>query len=368
MRARPRDASPSRDRPPQHAEPNGLHLRPRHLRAAADPASVTRFDEHDVVLPLVVLTELEAKRHHPELGWAARQALRMLEELRTGTARSPSRMPVNDEGGTLRVELNHQDSPALPAAAQRRTPTTTASSPSPRTSAARAATSSSSPRTCRCGSRRASSASRPTSTATSSPPTPAGPASSSSTSSSAVIDELFDERVVDLDEARDLPCNTGVALHARIAVGARPRARRQAGAPRARRPGAVRPARPLRRAAHRDRPARRPRGRHRQPRRQRRHRQERARARGRARGRARAADAQAGGRVPPALRGRRPGPRLPARAPRPRRWRRGRAAVTDALESIVGPRGDRRGASTAACSRCCRSPTSGAGASPTASS
>ena len=30
----------------------------------------------------------------------------------------------------------------------------------------------------------------------------------------AVVDELFEERVVDLDEARDLPCNTGVALDA----------------------------------------------------------------------------------------------------------------------------------------------------------
>ena len=28
----------------------------------------------------------------------------------------------------------------------------------------------------------------------------------------AVVDELFEERVVDLDDARDLPCNTGVAL------------------------------------------------------------------------------------------------------------------------------------------------------------
>ena len=30
----------------------------------------------------------------------------------------------------------------------------------------------------------------------------------------AVIDALFEEHVVDLDEARDLPCNTGVVLHA----------------------------------------------------------------------------------------------------------------------------------------------------------
>ena len=48
----------------------------------ADPQAMFRFDEHEVVLPLVVLTELEGKRHHAELGWAARQALRQLEWLR----------------------------------------------------------------------------------------------------------------------------------------------------------------------------------------------------------------------------------------------------------------------------------------------
>ena len=35
----------------------------------SDPQAITRFDEHEVVLPLVVVTELEAKRTHPELGY-----------------------------------------------------------------------------------------------------------------------------------------------------------------------------------------------------------------------------------------------------------------------------------------------------------
>ncbi|MCX6462527.1 MAG: PIN domain-containing protein, partial [Pseudonocardiales bacterium] len=48
----------------------------------SDPWSLTRFDEHEVVLPLVVISELEGKRHHPELGWFARTALRTLDELR----------------------------------------------------------------------------------------------------------------------------------------------------------------------------------------------------------------------------------------------------------------------------------------------
>ena len=48
----------------------------------SDPAAFSRFNEHLVVLPVVVVTELEAKRHHPELGYFARQALRYLDDLR----------------------------------------------------------------------------------------------------------------------------------------------------------------------------------------------------------------------------------------------------------------------------------------------
>ena len=82
----------------------------------SDPRSFARFEEHEVVVPLVVLTELEAKRNHPELGWAARQALRALEELRTehGTLIRP--LPINAGGGTLRVEINHQELAGLPVA------------------------------------------------------------------------------------------------------------------------------------------------------------------------------------------------------------------------------------------------------------
>ena len=48
----------------------------------ADPRALLRFDEHEVVLPVVVITELEGKRAHPELGYFARQALRILDDLR----------------------------------------------------------------------------------------------------------------------------------------------------------------------------------------------------------------------------------------------------------------------------------------------
>ena len=81
----------------------------------ADPAAFTRFDEHEVVLPVVVITELEAKRHHPELGYFARTALRHLDELRVAHGRLDAPVPVGDHGGTVRVELNHTDVTALPS-------------------------------------------------------------------------------------------------------------------------------------------------------------------------------------------------------------------------------------------------------------
>jgi len=81
----------------------------------ADPAALTRFEEHQVVLPVVVVSELEAKRHHPELGYFARSALRMLDEMRVLHGRLDAPVSLGPSGGTLRVELNHTDSQLLPA-------------------------------------------------------------------------------------------------------------------------------------------------------------------------------------------------------------------------------------------------------------
>ncbi len=80
----------------------------------SDPRALLRFDEHDVVIPVVVVTELEGKRSHPELGYFARQALRLLDDLRIQHARLDEPMPIGDAGGTVRVELNHTDVEALP--------------------------------------------------------------------------------------------------------------------------------------------------------------------------------------------------------------------------------------------------------------
>ena len=81
----------------------------------ADPGAIRRFEEHEVVLPVVVITELEGKRHHPELGFFARTALRMLDELRITHGRLDEPVPVGDLGGTVRVELNHTDPESLPS-------------------------------------------------------------------------------------------------------------------------------------------------------------------------------------------------------------------------------------------------------------
>jgi PhoH-like ATPase len=81
----------------------------------SDPRAMLRFNEHEVVLPVVVVTELEAKRHHPELGFFARQALQLLDEMRIQKGRLDAPISVGEDGGTLRVELNHTDPLSLPA-------------------------------------------------------------------------------------------------------------------------------------------------------------------------------------------------------------------------------------------------------------
>ena len=81
----------------------------------ADPGALYRFEEHEVVLPVVVITELEGKRHHPELGYFARAALRSLDELRVTHGRLDQPVPVGERGGSIRVELNHTDPQSLPS-------------------------------------------------------------------------------------------------------------------------------------------------------------------------------------------------------------------------------------------------------------
>lgn len=83
----------------------------------SDPQALLRFAEHDVVLPVVVISELEGKRHDPELGYFARQALRLLDDLRLKHERLDFPVEVGD-GGSFRVELNHSNMSVLPSGLQ----------------------------------------------------------------------------------------------------------------------------------------------------------------------------------------------------------------------------------------------------------
>ncbi|WP_227497327.1 PhoH family protein [Planctomonas psychrotolerans] len=84
----------------------------------SDPKAIFRFAEHAVVLPVVVVSELEAKRHDPEIGYFARQALRHLDDLRVQHERLDFPISVGEAGGTVRVELNHSNMSVLPSGLQ----------------------------------------------------------------------------------------------------------------------------------------------------------------------------------------------------------------------------------------------------------
>ena len=80
----------------------------------ADPGALARFAEHEVVVPIAVIGELETKRDHPELGYFARAALRSLDDIRLKYGRLDQAIQINPEGGTLSVELNHTDLSSMP--------------------------------------------------------------------------------------------------------------------------------------------------------------------------------------------------------------------------------------------------------------
>ncbi|MCA4133555.1 PhoH family protein [Arthrobacter sp. M4] len=81
----------------------------------SDPHALLRFAEHEVVVPIVVITELEGKRHDPELGYFARKALRLLDDLRVEHGGLNQPIPIGKDGGTVRVEMNHISTEVLPA-------------------------------------------------------------------------------------------------------------------------------------------------------------------------------------------------------------------------------------------------------------
>ncbi|MEV7527745.1 PhoH family protein [Agrococcus sediminis] len=83
----------------------------------SDPGAIHRFAEHSVVIPVIVIAELEKKRHDPEIGYFARKALRNLDDLRVAHERLDFPVPT-EGGGSLRVELNHTNQQVLPSGLQ----------------------------------------------------------------------------------------------------------------------------------------------------------------------------------------------------------------------------------------------------------
>ena len=179
----------------------------------ADPGALHRFAEHEVVLPVVVITELEGKRHHPELGFFARTALRQLDDLRVLHGRLDEPVPVNDEGGTLRVELNHTDADSLPSGFRLGDNDTRI--------LAVARNLANEGRDVTLVSKDLPLRIKASAVGLTAEEYRAEGISDSDTGysgmaeldvTSPVLDELYDDGVLELDDARDLPCHTGLVL------------------------------------------------------------------------------------------------------------------------------------------------------------
>ncbi|WP_338079899.1 PhoH family protein [Antrihabitans stalactiti] len=177
----------------------------------SDPWAVVRFAEHKVVLPLVVIGELEGKRHHHELGWFARESLRMLDDLRLQYGRLDRPVPIGSQNGTLQVELNHTDPTVLPVGFR---------------------TDSNDSRILACALNLAAEGQDVTLVSKDIPlrvkagavglpadeyhahdVVPSGWTGMTEMDvATATIDQIFSEGIIDLDEARELPCHTGIRL------------------------------------------------------------------------------------------------------------------------------------------------------------
>ncbi len=177
----------------------------------SDPRALTRFDEHDVVIPVVVVTELEAKRSHPELGYFARQALRLLDDLRVENGRLDEPMSVGDSGGTVRVELNHTDVSVLPSGLRLGDNDTRILAVARNLQAdGKAVVLVSKDLPMRV---KASSVGLPAEEYRAEFVVETGFTGMAEVDASVDdVDRLYDEQVIDLEAARDLPCHTGLVL------------------------------------------------------------------------------------------------------------------------------------------------------------
>ncbi len=78
-----------------------------------DPLSLFQFEEHDVVIPAIVLEELDGKkRNMDEVGRNARETSRLLDQLRT-SGKLHDGVPL-ENGGRLFVEIGHERQVDIP--------------------------------------------------------------------------------------------------------------------------------------------------------------------------------------------------------------------------------------------------------------
>lgn len=78
---------------------------------------IQSFGEHHVVIPGPVLDELDGQKHHPQLGFFAREAVRRIVEAKNGS--NLLQGVVTSGGGTLRVSASPHNFKKLPAGFQR---------------------------------------------------------------------------------------------------------------------------------------------------------------------------------------------------------------------------------------------------------
>ena len=81
-----------------------------------DPSAMLRFEDNEIILPMTIIEELDRFKKQPEMtGRNARQASRMLDEMRQQGGHFIQGIPIN-EGGILRVALCDRETLAtLPA-------------------------------------------------------------------------------------------------------------------------------------------------------------------------------------------------------------------------------------------------------------
>lgn len=89
----------------------------------SDPKALHKFHEHEVVLPITVIEELDGlKNRQDQAGQCARQAIREVETLRAqdpDNFKNGAKLPG---GGSLRIELNNVNLDRLPFAIRNGTP------------------------------------------------------------------------------------------------------------------------------------------------------------------------------------------------------------------------------------------------------